>query len=92
MRVLSDESPRDDYEHFATASKLSFSTFCFVVLATVAMEELSKSAADTESPSPTGQAAKHHPILVKLICDQLGVAADQLMDFELCLADAAPAG
>jgi len=61
------------------------------VLATVAMEELSKSAADTESPSPIGQAAKHHPILVKLICDQLGVAADQLMDFELCLADAAPA-
>ena len=65
------------------------------VLATVAMEELSKTdtANDaTEAAAVKNQASKHHPILVKLICDQLGVAPEQLMDFELCLADASPAG
>ena len=65
------------------------------VLATVAMEELSKTDAAndaTEAAAVKNQASKHHPILVKLICDQLGVAPEQLMDFELCLADASPAG
>jgi len=64
------------------------------ILATVAMEELSKtdSANDSKEASAVkNQASKHHPILVKLICDQLGVAPEQLMDFELCLADASPA-
>merc|ERR1719383_999682 len=64
------------------------------VLATVAMEELSKSDSGAASPDASGaknQASKHHPILVKLICDQLAINADQLMDFELCLADASPA-
>merc|ERR1719383_1654102 len=64
------------------------------VLATVAMEELSNSDSGAASPDASGvknQASKHHPILVKLICDQLAINTDQLMDFELCLADASPA-
>ena len=61
------------------------------------MEELSKPAESAEksaaaAPPPANQASKHHPILVKMISDQLSVKADQLLDFELCLADAAPAG
>lgn len=37
------------------------------------------------------QASKHHPVLIKLLCDELHVEADQIMDFELCLADCQPA-
>jgi len=29
-------------------------------------------------------------VLVKLICDELNVTADDVLDFELCLADAVP--
>lgn len=65
------------------------------ILATTAMEELSKPAgaadAAVKEDAVATQASKHHPILVKMICDQLLVAPDQLLDFELSLADAAPA-
>jgi len=66
------------------------------IIATVAQEELTKTAAACPCPAtPTsgvvGQEAKHHPVLVKLICDQLGVSAEQICDFELSLADASPA-
>lgn len=37
------------------------------------------------------QCDKHQPALVKLICDELGITADQMMDFELCVADTQPA-
>lgn len=37
------------------------------------------------------QAEKHHPALVKLLCTELGVEPDALLDFELCLADTQPA-
>ena len=30
-------------------------------------------------------------MLMKLICDELNVGADDILDFELCLADAVPA-
>ena len=60
------------------------------------MEELSKPAvaadATPKEDAIKTQASKHHPILVKMICDQLALAPDQLLDFELSLADAAPAG
>ena len=36
------------------------------------------------------QSAKHSPVLMKLICDELKVGLDDILDFELCLADAAP--
>uniref|UniRef100_A0A8C5AIY3 Aspartyl aminopeptidase n=1 Tax=Gadus morhua TaxID=8049 RepID=A0A8C5AIY3_GADMO len=35
-------------------------------------------------------AEKHHPALVQLLCEQLGVEPDALMDFELCLTDTQP--
>ena len=37
------------------------------------------------------QASKHPPVLIKLLCEELGVEPDQLRDFELCLADTQPA-
>lgn len=33
------------------------------------------------------QADKHHPALVKVLCSELGVEPEALLDFELCLAD-----
>lgn len=37
------------------------------------------------------QAEKHQPALVQLLCDELKVKSDVLLDFELCLADTQPA-
>ena len=37
------------------------------------------------------QCKKHSPVLMKLICDELNVGCDDILDFELCLADAVPA-
>lgn len=37
------------------------------------------------------QAEKHHPALVQLLCNELKVKPDVLLDFELCLADTQPA-
>lgn len=54
-------------------------------------------AAQLESPStlstgvPTGQAAKHNPLLMNLLSSELGCAIADIMDFELCLADHQPA-
>ncbi|XP_076456276.1 aspartyl aminopeptidase-like isoform X2 [Babylonia areolata] len=43
---------------------------------------------DTETD---GTATKHSPVLIKLLCEEMGVEADQIVDFELCLADTQPA-
>ncbi|KAF6039023.1 DNPEP [Bugula neritina] len=37
------------------------------------------------------QSDKHHPLLLNLIAEELGVAAADISDFELCLADYQPA-
>ena len=37
------------------------------------------------------QADKHHPALIKLLCDELKIKPDQIVDFDLCLADTQPA-
>uniref|UniRef100_A0AAQ6AI21 Aspartyl aminopeptidase n=1 Tax=Amphiprion ocellaris TaxID=80972 RepID=A0AAQ6AI21_AMPOC len=37
------------------------------------------------------QAEKHHPALVKVLCSELGVEPEALLDFELCLTDTQPA-
>ncbi|XP_042338340.1 aspartyl aminopeptidase [Plectropomus leopardus] len=37
------------------------------------------------------QAEKHHPALVKVLCSELGVEPEALLDFDLCLADTQPA-
>jgi hypothetical protein len=36
------------------------------------------------------QPAKHPPLLMKLLSDELNVGSDDILDFELCLADAVP--
>lgn len=36
------------------------------------------------------QAEKHHPALVKVLCAELGVEPEALLDFELCLTDTQP--
>uniref|UniRef100_A0A8C8DJE6 Aspartyl aminopeptidase n=1 Tax=Oryzias sinensis TaxID=183150 RepID=A0A8C8DJE6_9TELE len=62
------------------------------ILATAVQEELetgSSSSADISSPSSTAE--KHHPALVKVLCSELGVDAEALMDFEMCLTDTHPA-
>uniref|UniRef100_A0A3B3CAS3 Aspartyl aminopeptidase n=1 Tax=Oryzias melastigma TaxID=30732 RepID=A0A3B3CAS3_ORYME len=52
------------------------------IIATAVQEEL-----ETGS---TSSAEKHHPALVKVLCSELGVDAEALMDFELCLTDTHP--
>ena len=37
-----------------------------------------------------GQAAKHHPVLIRLLTDELQIKPDDILDFELCLADHVP--
>ena len=36
------------------------------------------------------QSDKHSPVLMALICDELKVAASDILDFELCITDAVP--
>lgn len=40
---------------------------------------------------PPLQAEKHHPALVNLLCSELSVKPEELLDFELCLTDTQPA-
>lgn len=66
------------------------------VLATAVQSQLvenDSSSSDSEATENTQQAQKdkHHPLLVQLLCDQLKVDPDQLMDFDLHLADTQPA-
>ncbi|XP_053739460.1 aspartyl aminopeptidase isoform X2 [Synchiropus splendidus] len=62
------------------------------ILATVVQEELNTGAASTgEASAATCTAEKHPAALVKLLCSELGVQPEDLLDFELCLADTQPA-
>jgi len=61
------------------------------VLATAVQHEIHRPTSDAPTLPEGSQASKHHPILVKLICDQLCIEPEQMLDFELSLADAAPA-
>ncbi|KAF6734880.1 Aspartyl aminopeptidase [Oryzias melastigma] len=61
------------------------------IIATAVQEELETgSTSSAEISSCTGTAEKHHPALVKVLCSELGVDAEALMDFELCLTDTHP--
>uniref|UniRef100_A0A8C7QDD3 Aspartyl aminopeptidase n=1 Tax=Oncorhynchus mykiss TaxID=8022 RepID=A0A8C7QDD3_ONCMY len=67
------------------------------ILATAVQEELETGccstgdACDYISPSLSlVQAEKHHPALVKVLCSELDVQPEALLDFELCLADTQP--
>lgn len=48
-----------------------------------------ESPTDLFRPSPV-QAEKHHSALVKVLCSELGVDPEALLDFELCLTDTQP--
>uniref|UniRef100_A0AAZ3Q787 Aspartyl aminopeptidase n=1 Tax=Oncorhynchus tshawytscha TaxID=74940 RepID=A0AAZ3Q787_ONCTS len=54
------------------------------ILATAVQEELETGCCST------GDAEKHHPALVKVLCSELDVQPEALLDFELCLADTQP--
>uniref|UniRef100_A0A8B9HYB7 Aspartyl aminopeptidase n=1 Tax=Astyanax mexicanus TaxID=7994 RepID=A0A8B9HYB7_ASTMX len=54
-------------------------------LATAVQEEL-----ETGSAASGDACNKHHPALIRLLCGELGVEPDTLLDFELCLADTQP--
>lgn len=60
-------------------------------LATAVQEELETGTCSSgDACNATSTAEKHQPALIKLICDELGVEPDALLDFELCLADTQP--
>lgn len=60
-------------------------------LATAVQEELETGCTSTgDACNATTIAEKHHPALVRVICGELGVEPDALLDFELCLADTQP--
>ncbi|XP_033726283.1 aspartyl aminopeptidase-like isoform X1 [Pecten maximus] len=63
------------------------------VLATAVQAELQGDTGipDSNVPGFTPQCLKHQPLLVKLICDELGIKPEQMLDFELCVADTQPA-
>lgn len=62
------------------------------IIATVVQEELETGCVSSGDPSCAANTAeKHHPVLVNVLCSQLGVKPDDLLDFELCLADTQPA-
>ncbi|XP_036425724.1 aspartyl aminopeptidase isoform X1 [Colossoma macropomum] len=60
-------------------------------LATAVQEELETgSAASGDACNAASTPEKHHPALIRLLCGELGVEPDTLLDFELCLADTQP--
>lgn len=62
------------------------------IMATAVQEELETGGASSgDASSATSTAEKHHPALVKVLCSELGVNAEALLDFELCLTDTQPA-
>ncbi|XP_038843659.1 aspartyl aminopeptidase-like [Salvelinus namaycush] len=61
------------------------------ILATAVQEELENGCCSTgDACDATTVAEKHHPALVKVLCSELDVQPEALLDFELCLADTQP--
>ncbi|XP_068165674.1 aspartyl aminopeptidase isoform X2 [Antennarius striatus] len=62
------------------------------IIATVVQEELETGGGSSgDATCANNTADKHHPTLVNLLCSELGVTPEALLDFELCLADTQPA-
>lgn len=61
------------------------------ILATAVQEELETGCVSSgDACSATTCAEKHQQALVKVLCSELDVTAEALLDFELCLADTQP--
>uniref|UniRef100_A0A8C5G0S1 Aspartyl aminopeptidase n=2 Tax=Gouania willdenowi TaxID=441366 RepID=A0A8C5G0S1_GOUWI len=61
------------------------------IIATAVQEELETgNTASGDISCAANTAEKHHPALVKLLCTELGLAPEALLDFELCLTDTQP--
>ncbi|XP_020786847.1 aspartyl aminopeptidase [Boleophthalmus pectinirostris] len=62
------------------------------ILASAVQEELETGSAPSGDASAANNTAeKHPPALLKLLCSELSVEPEHLLDFELCLADTQPA-
>ncbi|NP_001088602.1 uncharacterized protein LOC495491 isoform X2 [Xenopus laevis] len=66
------------------------------ILASAVQESLEKETLDSgiSCPSAPGSntlADRHHPLLLTLLCDKLGVKPEQILEMELCLTDTQPA-
>uniref|UniRef100_A0AAQ4Q6I4 Aspartyl aminopeptidase n=1 Tax=Gasterosteus aculeatus aculeatus TaxID=481459 RepID=A0AAQ4Q6I4_GASAC len=62
------------------------------IIATVVQDELETGCASSGDASCAANTAeKHHPALVTVLCSELGVEPEALLDFELCLTDTQPA-
>uniref|UniRef100_A0A671YWU3 Aspartyl aminopeptidase n=1 Tax=Sparus aurata TaxID=8175 RepID=A0A671YWU3_SPAAU len=59
------------------------------IIATAVQEELETGSASSGDASCA--TSTHHPALVKVLCSELGVEPEALLDFELCLTDTQPA-
>lgn len=57
------------------------------ILATKYMDEEFNKQSPVEENEAKGIASKHHGVLIKLICDELKCQPEDIVDFDLCLAD-----
>ncbi|XP_028663042.1 aspartyl aminopeptidase isoform X1 [Erpetoichthys calabaricus] len=62
------------------------------ILATAVQEELETgTSSNGDASSALKMSEKHHPVLLSLLCSELGIEVDSILDFELCLCDTQPA-